>query len=239
MLVLVKTFLTHFTYLALFVVLIAAGIGVPIPEDVPLAFSGYLCHVTESPLVDADNDGSPDLPSKVPYLWGMIVAGMLGVLTGDSFVFYVGRTGLNGNNFVVRHLRKVLTDRRREKVARHFEKHGNLTVFFGRFMPGLRSPIFGMAGLAKMSYLRFILIDGIAAAISVPTFILLGHHFAYNLNKLWEYFDHVKYIALPVFIGLCAIVLCIYLSRRSRRIAAEKAAASHNSPPTVPPASNS
>ena len=41
--------------------------------------------------------------------------------------------------------------------------HGNLTVFVGRFMPGARSIVFGMAGMSKMSYFRFLLIDGMAA----------------------------------------------------------------------------
>ena len=50
MLPFVQAFLTRFTYVALSLVLIAAGCGVPIPEDVPLIFSGYLCNPTQSPI---------------------------------------------------------------------------------------------------------------------------------------------------------------------------------------------
>ncbi|MEI8197627.1 MAG: DedA family protein, partial [Phycisphaerae bacterium] len=185
---LVKTFLIHFTYLALVAVLVAAGLGVPIPEDVPLAFSGYLCHEDVSPvkavlMIDSDGDGIPDtMPQgaekRVPHVPIMILAGMIGVLTGDTIVFFIGRHGVSSNNFVARHIRKVLTPRRRERVEAHFRKHGGFTVFAGRFMPGLRSPIFAMAGLSQMSLSRFLCIDGLAAAISVPTFVLLGYYFA-------------------------------------------------------------
>lgn len=138
------TFLTHFTYVALVLVLVVSGLGVPIPEDIPLVFSGYLCSKEHSPIkevlrYDTNGDGVADAPAKVPKLSLMIVAGMVGVLAGDSIVFTIGRRGVHGNNFVARHLRKVLHSKRREKVERHFAKHGNLTVFAGRFMPGFRS----------------------------------------------------------------------------------------------------
>lgn len=242
MMELVKTFLTHFTYLALIAVLLAAGVGVPIPEDVPLAFSGYLCNEQASPIgkIDSNNDGTPDTrpahaQKRVPNLYLMIVAGMVGVLTGDTFVFYVGRHGIDSNNFIAKHLRKVLHSKRREKVERHFHKHGALTVFAGRFMPGLRSLVFGMAGMSQMKYWRFIIIDGIAAAISVPVFVLLGHHFADEIDQFLQFIGKLKHIVLPIFVAFLAIVICIYLVRRSRRIAAEKLALAVAKSPSPPP----
>ena len=169
--------LTHFTYVALTAVLILAGLGVPMPEDIPLILSGYMCNEKVSPIkyvmVDSDNDGVKDTQEttnrKVPKVHWMIVAGMVGVLLGDSIVFSIGRRGIESNNFVARHLRKVMHSKRREKVEKHFARHGNLTVFAGRFAPGFRSIVFAFAGLSKMSYARFLLIDGIAAGISVPS----------------------------------------------------------------------
>lgn len=224
---LVKTFLIHFTYLALVAVLVAAGLGVPIPEDVPLAFSGYLCHEDVSPvnavmMIDSNGDGIPDtLPAgaeiRVPHVPIMILAGMIGVLTGDSIVFFIGRHGVSSNNFVARHIRKVLTTKRRDKVQAHFRKHGAMTVFAGRFMPGLRSPIFAMAGLSQMSLGKFLMIDGLAAGISVPTFVVLGYYFAHRIDAFIRFIDSVKLIVLPIFIAGLAVAIAIYLLRRSRR----------------------
>lgn len=139
-----NAFLTHFTYLALIFLLVIAGTGVPLPEDIPLITAGYLCNKTESPIAkanleDVDGDGVPDrVQRRVPNLYIMMAAGMIGVLVGDSMVFSIGRRGVNSQGFIARHLRKVMHSKRRARVEHHFAHHGNLTVFAGRFMPGFR-----------------------------------------------------------------------------------------------------
>lgn len=222
------TALSQFTYVALSVVLLMGSMGIPIPEDVPLIFSGYLCHEKASPIanieIDTDGDGRPDMripvSEKVPKIQWMILAGMIGVLLGDSIVFNIGRHGIESDGFVSRHLRKVMHSRRREKVERHFARHGNLTIFVGRFLPGFRSLVFAFAGLSKMSYFRFIIIDGLAAAISVPSFILLGFYFAPHLNIVLSWLERIKHIVIPAAVAVIVIVALIYFLRRRRQAAA-------------------
>jgi membrane protein DedA with SNARE-associated domain len=220
---LVKTFLEHFTYVALVIVLVLAGMGVPIPEDIPLITGGYLCSEhgpiakANDAIVDADNDGHLDRPRRrVPRIWLMTISGMVGVLLGDSIVFSIGRQGIEGNNFVARHLRKVMHSKRREKIERHFARHGNLTVFAGRFMPGARSIVFAFAGMSKMTYSRFLLIDGMAAGISVPLFVWVGFHFARDFNNVLEYLERVKHIAIPVGLVLIIGIGVLWYLRRKR-----------------------
>ncbi len=214
--------ISHFTYVALMAVLIVAGLGVPIPEDVPLALAGYTCNEEYSPIAKALQD--PDAaatgrfsPAKrVPNLYLMIISGMIGVLCGDSIVFSIGRKGVNGDNFVCRHIRKVMHSKRREKVERHFARHGNLTVFMGRFAPGFRSLVFAFAGMSKMSYGRFLLIDGLAALISVPTFVILGYYFAANIEQFFGFIHRIKGIILPVVLVLTVGAIALYVVRRRR-----------------------
>ena len=146
----------------------------------------------------------------------MMASGMFGVLAGDSIVFFIGRRGVHGNNFVAKHIRKVLNSKRREKVEHHFARHGNLTVFAGRFMPGFRSLVFAFAGMSKMSYLRFILIDGTAAAISVPIFVFLGFHFAEHFYELERFLERFKHIVIPVVLVLAVGAIIIYYVRKRR-----------------------
>src|SRR4051794_17479371 len=77
--------LAHFTYVALAAVLIFAGMGLPIPEDIPLILSGYMCHEQYSPInqisyVDEDGDGIAETPvpsvKALPRVEWMIAAGM-------------------------------------------------------------------------------------------------------------------------------------------------------------------
>lgn len=227
---LLTRFLQTFTYVALVLVLLAAGFGVPIPEDIPLVTAGWLTNPNHSPIgmEDTDGDGKPDRITeagrkRVPHLYLMIIAGMIGVLGGDTMVFYIGRKGIDTDNFVARHIRKVMHSNRREKAERHFAKHGNLTVFCGRFMPGFRSLVFAMAGMAKMSYTRFLLIDGFAALISVPAFVILGHYFAGNINQVIAWIDKIKHIAGPILLVAAAIGVIVYIVRKRKRAAAAAA----------------
>jgi membrane protein DedA with SNARE-associated domain len=111
--------------------------------------------------------------------------------------------------------------KRREKVERHFARHGDMTVFVGRFMPGFRSIVFAFAGLSKMSYFRFLLIDGIAAGISVPFFIFLGWRFAGQIDYFLASLERIKHILLPIVIGGIVAAGLIYYLRRKK--AAERA----------------
>jgi membrane protein DedA with SNARE-associated domain len=224
---LLVTALTNFTYVALLGVLIIAGLGAPIPEDIPLVLSGYMCNEEYSPIikyVDSDNDGVMEMSGKKPpNVYLMMLTGMLGVLIGDSIVFTIGRRGIDGNNFVARHIRKVMNSSRREKVERHFAQHGNLTVFCGRFMPGFRSLVFAFAGMSKMSYGRFLMIDGFAAAISVPLFVYLGYHFAEHIEKVFFWIDRIKHILAPVLLVVIVGAIALYFVRRRRRPALDHA----------------
>jgi membrane protein DedA with SNARE-associated domain len=52
-------------------------------------------------------------------------------------------------------------------------------------MPGLRAAIFMSAGISKkVSFLRFFLMDGFAAIISVPIWVYLGYFFASNFDDV-------------------------------------------------------
>jgi membrane protein DedA with SNARE-associated domain len=71
-----------------------------------------------------------------------------------------------------------------------------------------------------MSHTRFILIDGLAALISVPFFVWLGYHFAGHIHSVLSWIEKIKHILLPVVLVVGAGALLIYMVRRRRRTAA-------------------
>ena len=76
-----------------------------------------------------------------------------------------------------------------------------------RFLPGLRSPIYLVAGMShRISYITFIIMDGLAALISVPVWIYLGFFFADNLDTLMTYVHDVQK-AIYLVLGLLVIVV--------------------------------
>lgn len=204
--------LSKFTYFALAGLLIIAGCGVPIPEDMPLILSGYLCNSHWGPFNGARAHLAPNI-------WVMSTVGLLAMLAGDSILYFIGRHGIDSKNIIARHVRKVLNSKRRTWIEQHFARYGDVTLFIGRFMPGVRAGIFAFCGIAGMSYLRFVIIDGLAGLISVPTLIWLGHWQAHHLNqflaKVAE-FKHWLYGAAAVALIIGGIVFIIHRRRQAK-----------------------
>lgn len=179
-------FITRWSYLGLFLVLVAAGLGLPLPEDIPLVASGWLVHKGE-----VNGTNKPDL-----YL--MIATGMFGVLLGDSIVFAAGRR--YGDHFVEhRWLRRFARPWLVEKARQKYKHHGAKIIFAARFMPGLRSVLFLTAGTFRVPYWKFLMIDGLAAMISVPAWIWAASKFSGSLEEL---FGEAKTASYVIFSGL-------------------------------------
>lgn len=193
-----------FAYAIVFAILVACGLGVPLPEDISLILGGWLAH-----------NGAANLSV-------MMVVGFAGILVGDSLIFYAGRriganVGKRGGFFA-----RIVTPEKRAKVEGLFEKHGQKIVCIARFMPGVRAVTYFTAGSVGMSYWRFIFWDGLAALLSAPIFIWLGFYFGGELDMLIAKFKEGQYIVMGV---LAAGGIGYFLWRRSRKSAQRTAAA--------------
>ena len=166
MLTLLETFFQQFGYAAVFFVLVICGFGIPIPEDVTLVAGGVI--------------------SGLGYtnVHIMFFVGMAGVLVGDGLMFVLGR--IYGTQILrFRPIAKLMPPKRYAQVQQQFDKHGNRVLFVARFIPGLRSPIFLTAGMSgKVSFWQWLIMDGLAALISVPIWIYLGDFGAENRDWL-------------------------------------------------------
>lgn len=189
-------FFTDYGYIAVFGILILCGFGLPVPEDITLVSGGVISGL--------------DLAN--PHT--MCVVGLAGVLIGDSTMFLAGR--IFGYRIQrIRTFRKILSPRRFSHIQRQFKKYGLSLLFVARFLPGLRSPIFLVAGMSRrISYITFILMDGIAALISVPVWVYLGYFFADNLDLLMEYVKDVQSMIYLILGLILLVVVIIYLKKR-------------------------
>lgn len=195
---LLSQFFTEYGYVAVFLVLIACGMGVPIPEDITLVSGGVIAGL-----------GHADVHL-------MFAVGMAGVLIGDGLMFAGGR--IFGHRILkFRPVARVMTPKRYAQVQEKFDKYGNWVLFVARFLPGLRTPIYISAGISKrISYLRFFLMDGLAAMISVPVWVYLGAYGAQNLDNLMKKVHHVQTFVLVLMAAGAAVILYFWYRRRIR-----------------------
>jgi len=189
-------------YAIIFGVLVACGLGIPLPEDISLVTGGFLAYL-----------GVADLPV-------MMAVGFVGILCGDSIIFFAGRrigTQVGrGKGFFAR----VVTPEKRLKVEELFARHGEKIVMVARFLPGVRAVTYFTAGSARMKYSRFILWDGIAARGSAPLFVYLGYRFGDELERLVRAVRRGESAAI---IGLLVVAAAFFLLRRRRAAAQRKA----------------
>ena len=184
------SFFTDYGYWAVLFVLIVCGFGVPIPEDITLVSSGVIAGL---------------YPEQVN-VHIMLVVSMLGVLLGDSTMYWLGR--IYGAKILrFRLMRKLVNAKRLRMVKEKFDRYGNRVLFVARFLPGLRAPIYMVSGITrKVSYFRFVFLDFCAAIISVPVWIYLGELGARNIEWLEEQI-HRGQLIIYIFIALVALFL--------------------------------
>jgi membrane protein DedA with SNARE-associated domain len=193
--VVLDSLLSHGSIGLVFLALIAAGLGLPIPEDIMLLAAGVLVHRGE-----------------VSYV-GALATCAVGVAVGDTTIFLLARR-LGPAALERRPLRWVITPERRIKVEEMFRKRGKVIVFMGRHMAGLRAPIFAMAGINGIKLRDFWLYDGLGLCVSAPVVIGIGWWLADELDKAKE---HLHRFETGVIIVLAVVIIALFVWRKLRR----------------------
>ena len=187
-------------YLAVFLVLLVSGFGIPIPEDISLVAGGIIAGL-----------GYADV--RV-----MCMVGLAGVLVGDTVMFLVGRQ-LGARALRLRWVAHLLTPRRYALVQAKFDRYGNRLMFVARFLPGLRTAVFLTAGMThRVSFWRFLALDGLAALISVPFWVWLGYVGAENRQWLLEWVQRGQGAIVLVAAVLLAIAVWVFWRRGRHRV---------------------
>lgn len=218
----ITQYIEQFQYVAIAFVLFLAGLGVPIPEDIPLIYGGVM-------------SGAGKMNVYIHFVVSMVF-----ILVGDVCLYFIGRR-ISQNAETPSRWRKVLTPKRQAKVQGYFDRYGSWAVFFGRFVAGIRGAVYLTAGMARFPLLRFIVLDFLAALISVPIWIALG----YWAGKEWEtVIEHAKSYQVYVLIALAVIILGVWVvaKRRASSLTEEDIDLSHERPGASgdePPSSSS
>ena len=210
----VSQFFDRFGYFAPFALLLGAGMGMPLPEEVTMVGSGFLLY---KGVVEAH--------------WIILVC-YAATLLGDSIPFWIGRKyGTSVLRFPI--ARRILHPERMSLLQERFDRMGSWAVFTIRFLPAVRLPGFFSAGTMGMSYPRFLLFDGSGALIMTPTWIFLGRAFGERIDKLEERVHDLNQI-LGFGVLALVLVLCVraLIRRRERQVEALRGTGDPQNPPT-------
>jgi len=133
----------------------------PFPSELVLPPAGYLA-----------SQGKMEL-------WIVVVLGIVGSLLGALFNYWISLR--LGRPLILRFGRYVgLSARAYDRAEEAFRRHGEISTFVGRLIPGLRQYISLPAGLALMPIGKFVLFTGLGAGIWASILSLLGYSIGNN-----------------------------------------------------------
>ena len=178
--------------------LFGAGLGIPIPEEIPILAAGALS------------------AEGVTRWWIALPLCLVGVVGGDVALYWVGRHW--GEHILDwRIVRLVLTPAREERFKAAYHRHGVKIVFTARHIAGVRAAAFLTAGIVRLPFPRFLAVDGGAALVGVPLAFGIAFLFTDQVQRLVADFHRIeRWVAL---VGLAALAswLGVLAYRRARR----------------------
>jgi membrane protein DedA with SNARE-associated domain len=189
--------------LVIFALLFACGLGLPLPEDVPLIIGGFFI---------ARGKMHP-----VP----VCVLAWCGIIGGDCVLYHLGkRYGLNVTRlpFVGKHL----TKERILKAERLFDRYGIWVVALGRLVAGIRGAMVVAAGAIRFHFLKFVIADGLAALVSGGLFIWLGYFLGRKFGSVEEIRRKIKPVEHWVIAGI-VVAVALFVLFKWRQARREKA----------------
>ncbi|WP_376797362.1 DedA family protein [Thermogemmatispora sp.] len=185
---------------ALFIMIESSGI--PFPGETMLLLASFLAGVDRQLLIPL-----------------VIVCAALGAIVGDNLGYLLGRHG--GRPLVERFGRYIfLKPEHLERAERFFARHGDKTVFFGRFIAVLRAWAAFLAGVNRMPWRTFLFYNAAGGIVWATVFGLLGYFAGRVFHDNFAAVEHLARAIswtgalLLVVVGLVALFL--YRLRRAR-----------------------
>jgi len=187
----------HHGYAGIFSLLVFGIVGLPVPDEWLLTFSGYL--VFKNTL------------SFVPTLG----AAFLGSACGITFSYALGRIF---DTYVLIKYGRVfhLTPQRLARVHAWFERRGRWTLLVGYFIPGVRHLTGYVAGASELDFANFALFAYTGAFCWAAVFITLGYALGEQWNRVLQSLHETKILIIVAVIGIAAGYILIEYLRRQR-----------------------
>jgi membrane protein DedA with SNARE-associated domain len=198
------TDLFSYGYVGIALFLILTGCGLPLPEEVAIITAGVLA---------ANHRLNP---------WLALLACLIGAIAGDSAMYGIGRTF--GEGILQRHpvWLGFLNPEREKKIEVLLRKHGAKMILLTRFLVGLRSPVYMTAGILRVPYLRFLLVDTICAIFVISMFFGLTYFYGENI---WAWIRRGELAIEILVVGAIVVAGILYWLHRRSKAMLEKATA--------------
>ena len=195
--------LATFGYPAVIVFVMIECIGIPFPGETMLLLASFYAAV--------------DSRLQIPFV---IICAACGAILGDNIGYLIGRTG--GRAFILRFGRFFFVKPAYLEYAENFfARHGNKTVFFGRFTTILRLWTALLAGVNHMHWRTFLLYNAAGGTVWAIFYGLLGYGagrlFHNNFAQVERLASTIGWIASGAIVAAILLVVIVVRSRLNKR----------------------
>lgn len=190
-----RGYLADYGYWAVAFALLLENAGLPVPGETILLLASFVAY----------SERSLHLPT-------IIVVATCAAVIGDNLGYSIGYRG--GRPLLERyqhifHIKQSTV----ERGERLFDRYGASTIFFARFIAGLRIVAGPLAGVLRMNWARFALWNFLGAVVWVSVISAIGYFLGSNWRRLVRVLGHLHLGA--ILIGVVVILFIWWRRRRS------------------------
>ena len=183
---LIFSFIDHFGYLAVALLIAIENVFPPIPSEVILSFSGFMTSKTSMTT------------------FGLIIASTIGAVIGALILYWIV-TLLNADRLekLFNHTMFKRLGFKKDDVKKSiawFDKQGVKAIFFGRCIPVVRSLISIPAGIAKVNMRTFLTLTTLGSLIWNSILIFLGSYMGAQWEQIVLIFEEYSLVVIILFI---------------------------------------
>lgn len=180
-------------YWGIFILMFIESTFFPFPSEIIMVPAGYLAQKNEM------------------NLYMVIISGILGSVAGALFNYFFALKV--GRGFLLRYGKYIfIKPDTLKKLEQFFKRHGELSTFNGRLIPGIRQLISLPAGLARMNIVKFSFYTALGAGIWVIVLVALGYVLGSNEALISGYLTSATLIAL-----ICVVLITLFYIVRNKR----------------------
>lgn len=184
-------YIAHYSYLGIFIWFFIIDQTTPIPEELVLMTIGYISH---SDIIN-------------PFLAGLMA--LLGLMTIDNTYYHLA---IKSNKWIDKLVKKKqghLLSKFQDKL----NAHPVATLFTMSFIPKVRFLMPIVAGLNKITFKQFFLINTSASLLFVCFYLSLGFIFHNSIENISSQVNSFRNSILGILIIIIAIIMSLYIGK--------------------------